>query len=509
MRDVTHSASQSIARRHVVVVVAGYLVILLLLGFATKLGLDNLNALNQSLRTVVEENNVKAQRMVAMRDAIRERILLLHTAINLDDPFEVDEAWQRYSEQARAFILARDALNGMSLTDDQRRQLAAQRELLARAQPILDTVIEAIREENRFAARLTIVEAQALNARVALELQEMVDLQQAIAERAVSDAAVAMGEARGNILSVIAAAVTVATAILLVVVTVISRQARSVTSLLGRLEATNAGLEEEVDRRTGELMAAREENLRMSAELQVTHRLQQMLLPRAAELEAVPEFTIAAAMRPAEEAGGDYYDVLQYGGRLFVGVGDVTGHGLESSVVMLMAQSAVRTLAAGGELDPVRFLTVLNRVIYDNLQRIGSYKNLTLMLAHYDRERLTICGQHEEMLYLPAGKGVVEQIDTLDLGFPLGLEPEIEQFLKPHQVHLDPGDTVVLYTDGITEAENMAGEFYGLERLSRLILECVAEPVQAIHDRVIEDLHEHIGEQKVYDDITLVVFRRD
>ena len=506
-------ATQSIARRHVAVVVAGYAVILLLLGLAVKMGLDNLNALNQSLRTVVEENNVKAQQMTAMRDAIRERILLLHTAINLDDPFEIDEAWQQYSAEARNFIIARDRLDAMVLTDDQRRQLTHQREILAQAQPILDRVIEAVRDERRSDARAMVVEAQALNARVTEELQEMVDTQQQIAEQSVSDAADAMVAARGRILTVIGAAVAVATAILLVVVTVISRQGRSVSSLLDQLAEANVDLERKVEERTGELMKTREENVRMSAELAVTHQLQQMLLPRDAELEAFPELTIAAAMRPAEEAGGDYYDVLQYGGRVIIGVGDVTGHGLESSVVMLMAQTAVRTLAAGGEPDPVRFLSVLNRVIYDNLQRIGSYKNLTLMLGYYQNDTLTICGQHEELLYIPAASGAgerrVERIDTLDLGFPLGLEQEIEQFLRPHQVRLDPGDTVVLYTDGITEAENEEGAFYGLDRLTALILDHVHEPVQYIHDRVIEDLHAHIGRQKVYDDITLVVFRRD
>ena len=502
-------SSHGVVRRQLAVVVGGYLAILLLLGFATQLGLDNLNGLNQSLRTVVEQNNVKARLMVAMRDAIRERMLLLHASINMEDPFEVDEAWQRYSEQARFFIMARDRLDAMpSLADDQRRQLAAQREILARAQPILDQVIDAVREGQRDEAREAVVEAQRLNAQVTEALQRMVDTQQTIAEQAVADAATAMQAARSRILWVIVAAVVVATGVLLVVVTVISRQARSVTSLLAQLADTNQHLEEEVERRTGELIEAREENLRMSAELEVTHRLQQMLLPRSAELQAVPELQIAATMHPADEVGGDYYDVLQYNGRLLVGVGDVTGHGLESSVVMLMAQSAVRTLAAAGELDPVRFVTVLNRVIFDNLQRIGSYKNLTFMLGYYQDGTLTVCGQHEEMLYLPAGGGEVQRIDTMDLGFPLGLEPDIEQFLAPHQLTLEVGDTVILYTDGIPEAEGPDGGFYGIERLLQVVQEHAAESVQTIHDRVIEDLRRHIGAQKVHDDITLVVLRR-
>jgi serine phosphatase RsbU (regulator of sigma subunit) len=70
------------------------------------------------------------------------------------------------------------------------------------------------------------------------------------------------------------------------------------------------------------------------------------------------------------DVGGDYYDVLQQEGTVAVSIGDVTGHGLESGLVMLMNQTAVRALLKSGENDPVRFLNALNRTIYDNVQRI-------------------------------------------------------------------------------------------------------------------------------------------
>ncbi|HBB31884.1 MAG TPA: serine/threonine protein phosphatase, partial [Cyanobacteria bacterium UBA9273] len=74
---------------------------------------------------------------------------------------------------------------------------------------------------------------------------------------------------------------------------------------------------------------------------------------------------IAGFMEPASEVGGDYYDVLYHNGTVKIGIGDVTGHGLESGVLMLMVQTAVRTLLEVNETDSKKFLDVLNRTIYN------------------------------------------------------------------------------------------------------------------------------------------------
>jgi len=110
------------------------------------------------------------------------------------------------------------------------------------------------------------------------------------------------------------------------------------------------------------------ENMRMSAELDATRKMQQMLLPKKRELNEVIALDIAGFMEVAEEVGGDYYDVLQHKGRVKIGIGDVTVHELESGVLMIMVQTAVRTLLAYNEPDPVRFLSGMNSVIYDNVK---------------------------------------------------------------------------------------------------------------------------------------------
>ena len=127
------------------------------------------------------------------------------------------------------------------------------------------------------------------------------------------------------------------------------------------------------------------------------------------------------------------------------------------------------------------------------------------MLAYYQNKQLTICGQHEDMLLLRKNKKSIESIDTVDFGFPIGIEKDIEAFLQPHHIALEDGDLVVLYTDGIPEAENTDGEFYGLERLCEQILIHRDKSVQEIHDLIITDLYQFIGEQEVFDDVTLMV----
>jgi serine phosphatase RsbU (regulator of sigma subunit) len=249
------------------------------------------------------------------------------------------------------------------------------------------------------------------------------------------------------------------------------------------------------------------ENLRMGGELDVTRRLQEMMLPRPAELQEIKDLDISGFMKPASEVGGDYYDVLSYNGQVKIGIGDVTGHGLESGMLMIMVQTAVRTLLESGLTDPIKFLDVLNRTIYGNVQRMESDKNMTLALVDYADGVLKLSGQHEEMIVVRNG-GDVERIDTMDLGFPIGLEENIEDFINATHIQLSQGDGVVLYTDGITEAENMAGVQYGMDRLCDVVSQQWHRPAEEIRHAVIADLHQYIGEQTVYDDITLLICKQ-
>ncbi|MEE3716288.1 SpoIIE family protein phosphatase [Tumidithrix elongata RA019] len=248
------------------------------------------------------------------------------------------------------------------------------------------------------------------------------------------------------------------------------------------------------------------ENLRMGAELNIARQIQQMILPKPEEL-AIEGLDIAGYMEPADEVGGDYYDVLNTDGVVTISIGDVTGHGLESGLLMLMAQTAVRTLKEVREEDPVRFLSTLNRAIYKNVQRMDCNKNLSLLVLNYIDGKISISGQHEEMLVVRKN-GAVERVDTIDLGFPIGLDDDIANFINLAIIELNFGDGVVLYTDGIPEAIDIQKKQYGIERLCRQVSENWHRSADEIKQAVIDDVSCHIGSQKVFDDITLLILKR-
>ncbi len=297
-----------------------------------------------------------------------------------------------------------------------------------------------------------------------------------------------------------------------------NRMAQQLQQAFSALATANQELEQRVEERTAELQAANDEisslnqqlqseNLRMSAELAVAKQIQQMILPREEELAQINELDIAGFMQPADEVGGDYYDVLRHNGTVKIGIGDVTGHGLESGVVMLMMQTAIRTLQTHNETDPVKFFDTLNRAIHNNILRMNSTKNLTLMLLDYEAGQLKLSGQHEEVIVVRS-HGAIEQIDTFDLGFPLALEEDIRPFINQVQIKLDPGDIVVLYTDGITEAINAQRQQYGLERLQQVVQQHLKQPAAEIRQAVIADVQHYIGTQTLRDDLTLVVLKQ-
>jgi serine phosphatase RsbU (regulator of sigma subunit) len=285
-----------------------------------------------------------------------------------------------------------------------------------------------------------------------------------------------------------------------------------------RLQESFETLEQRVADRTGELETANREiahlnaclqaeNTRLGMELQIARRLQQAILPRQQEFANINELDIAAHVESAEEVGGDYFDILRENGTLRISIGDVTGHGLESGIFAIMAQTAMRTLTVTGETDGPKVLAALNQTMYQSLQRMGCDKSLTLALLDYHGGNLRIAGQHEEAVVVRR-HGAIERIDTLDLGFPIGLVEHIDEFVAFRDVALQAGDVMILFTDGVTEAANCQHELYGLERLCTVVQKHITESAQSICQATVHDLRQHIGAQDILDDITLVVIKQ-
>lgn len=251
----------------------------------------------------------------------------------------------------------------------------------------------------------------------------------------------------------------------------------------------------------------KDESQRLRAEVNIAREIQTMVLPSQEEIEKIEELDVACLMRPADEVGGDYYDIIKIDDLITIGIGDVTGHGLSSGIIMLMAQTAIRTLAEMRIRDSKEFLAVLNRVLYANIERIRAGKNMTLSIISYRDGEYVVSGQHESVIICRTD-GTIENYDTLEYGFYVGLLPDISEQVNTFRLSLAPGDIMLLYSDGVTEAENSEGEQFGLERMCDVVNNSRELHPEKIKFKLIKMLYNFMGATEIYDDITFMVIKQ-
>ncbi|MDB4945373.1 MAG: uncharacterized protein JWP97_4907 [Labilithrix sp.] len=248
-------------------------------------------------------------------------------------------------------------------------------------------------------------------------------------------------------------------------------------------------------------IADREE--RLQSELKVAAGLQMSILPRD---PAVPGLEIAAYMEPTTEVGGDYYDVIPTADGCWIGVGDVSGHGLGAGVVMLMLQSCIASLVrAQPDASPARVACLVNEVLFDNIRnRMKRRDHATLSILRLTHDGVVrLAGAHEDILVWRAASRTVERVETP--GTWVGAVRSIEPATEETRFELAPGDTMVLYTDGITEARR-AGEQLGLERIEALMNEHAGSAPVTLKDAIVSAVHS--WSDQLQDDISVVVVRR-
>jgi serine phosphatase RsbU (regulator of sigma subunit) len=251
----------------------------------------------------------------------------------------------------------------------------------------------------------------------------------------------------------------------------------------------------------------RDESLRLQEEVNIARKIQTMVLPSVDEIDKIELLEISCMMMTADEVGGDYYDVIPLDDTVTIGIGDVTGHGLSSGIIMMMAQTVIRTLAEMRVSDPSILMNVVNRVLYANIHRIREDRNMTLALITYRDRRFVVTGQHESVIILRKD-GRNEIVDTMDLGFYVGLMPDISDKIGQLDIALESGDLMILYSDGITEAENPAGVQFGQELIVSTMRKYTGLPTQKIVSKFMKDLCNYMGDSIIQDDISLVVIRQ-
>ncbi len=250
---------------------------------------------------------------------------------------------------------------------------------------------------------------------------------------------------------------------------------------------------------------------RLEREMEIATVIQTLLLPAQPSLDG---YDVAARMVPAEEVGGDFYDLHQASGGSWVAIGDVSGHGVTPGLIMMMVQSMLSAIArqspeVGQKYSPREVLRVVNAALHDNLRtRMHDDNYMTMvLLKHLGGGKFTYAGAHESILIY---RRATHQVDTLATdGTWLGLQDDIGPFLEEHEIELQPGDAMVLYTDGITEAKNPQGVQYNIDRLRDMLIRqgSLSMPsAQKIRDGIVDDVMAWSRTRQ--DDVTVMVLRR-
>jgi phosphoserine phosphatase RsbU/P len=239
------------------------------------------------------------------------------------------------------------------------------------------------------------------------------------------------------------------------------------------------------------------------SEMEIAKRIQTALLPNVQNLD---KYEIAASMHPAEEVGGDYYDILKDSrGKYWINIGDVSGHGVESGLIMMMTQtSAFSMINMNPDSNPSDVLSSVNRVINENINRLGSERYMTISVIRLDETEMVVSGKHQDILIYRAKEKKTEAVKTE--GTWIGIIDNIKEYLTDKRIKVDIGDIVLLFTDGIVEAFNADNEMFSQTRLELLLTKYAHLSAEEIVKEIINDVLEYQDEQE--DDITAVVLKR-
>ena len=241
-----------------------------------------------------------------------------------------------------------------------------------------------------------------------------------------------------------------------------------------------------------------QEQKRLQQEFAFARDIQNSFLPQ--HLPRQTGLSFAAYYRPARHVGGDFYDVIDMGGKFFFVIGDVSGKGMPAALLMAQALSTLR-LILEPTISPAIALSRWNDMLCGTTIR-GMF--ITALLGRIDPDRREVeiasCGHSEPLLL--RGPGVVESV-PLPGGPPLGVIPD--RTMRSRTVTLAPGEWIVAYTDGLNESFNTARESLdesGIKQILSRPLESAQEVVDALQAGEVK----HRGEADPHDDLTLLVF---
>ena len=239
------------------------------------------------------------------------------------------------------------------------------------------------------------------------------------------------------------------------------------------------------------------------SEMELAKRIQTALLPNKQRIKG---FDIASVMLPAKEVGGDYYDIIETPeGEKWITIGDVSGHGVDSGLIMMMAQTCISsTVISNRHCQPSELLNSVNHVIRENISRLGSDHYMTMMAMRFNESKMTIAGKHQDVIIYRSALNKTETV-SID-GTWLGITDKIDNYLTDTSINIGGGDIVLLFSDGVTESTDKNGDMYSQVRLEQSLNQYADLPINRILEKIIEDVSNFQEEQ--YDDMSLVIVKK-
>ena len=243
----------------------------------------------------------------------------------------------------------------------------------------------------------------------------------------------------------------------------------------------------------------------IARELTMAGQIQASFLPR--DVPHVPGWQLAAALEPARETGGDFYDFIRLpNGRWGLVVADVADKGLGSALYMASCCTLIRTYAVEYHTRPDHVLSATNGRLLTDTQA-GVFVTAFYGILDPASGALTYCNAGHTPPYILSAQNT-DQVRALPrTGMPLGIEADATW--KSETVRLGPGDVLLLYTDGITEALDEQGEFFRSERLLEVVQANLGRPAREIQDALLAEVHQFMGHRPQFDYITLLIVARD
>jgi sigma-B regulation protein RsbU (phosphoserine phosphatase) len=247
------------------------------------------------------------------------------------------------------------------------------------------------------------------------------------------------------------------------------------------------------------LVARERERQRMEQEINIARDIQQALLPR--NFRDYPHLSVAGCNFPCLSVGGDYFDVFPLGdNRTAFLIADVSGKGLGAALLTTMLQGVLSGMTLG--TDPARLFNHLNRFLCDHAE-VGRYATMFFGILD-DKGGLEYINAGHPSPILIRHTGAAEEAFT-EGSFPVGLVPEAEYATAA--VKLEPGDTLVLFSDGVTEAMDPQDEFFGMPRLVKLVTGQNDVPLDALQKLLLEAVENFARGASQADDLTLLLVR--